>query len=360
MFHTALYRNAPVAQPSLEELQLSLESHLSQLTTAADTMERLSLARESYASLPDDNINVMTTSLLTSGFVGLDASFTPPGASLALESALGEKPTQLRRVALETADGIIGRVVEFVKKLIKHIREFLKSLLDRLTGRESSRFSFKFDFSSAVNRQITPSADYACAVIGGKLSPTTLNTAFHSLLDVSHKVEQVTKQICGNLSNFDFDPAKLHTLADGLVLTPSTDWPGEVKYTINEDGEAALSLPEQKDRPSDLAPFEVSVMSFPKQMASSLTQSNENVCSTLKLLDGALSKVEKEADAIEASRADGANDVANNAHSPLAMKAYLKAVSVLSTGISGGTLRNLGMQIKVFNHLDSQMRLAEK
>ena len=122
MFHSVL-KTQQETVPAL-----SLEACTEEIKSKLALVERLELACESFAALPDKAVTPLTVSLFASSFVDVDPKFIPESSHKSLESSIGTTGKEAKAFALESGEGVIARIWQFIKDLISTLADLISNL----------------------------------------------------------------------------------------------------------------------------------------------------------------------------------------------------------------------------------------
>lgn len=129
MFHSAL---RPVTKElSDEEINIGLEKCFAEMQNTVATLDRLRLTREAFSQISDDKVNIPTVALFTSSFADVPHHLIPEASAVSLEFAYSSSGAQMKALALESGDGVISKIVAFIKNLIGKIRDFFKAIFSK-------------------------------------------------------------------------------------------------------------------------------------------------------------------------------------------------------------------------------------
>lgn len=363
MFTSPLYVKPPV--PSLEEINIGLEKCFSDLDFGLKLVDRLSLAREAFVSVPDEHVTTNVTNLFTANFADVPAQFVPEQTSVSLENAYKSSSKEMKTFALESADGVIGRIVEFVKKIIAKVRGFIKGLMNSA----KSTYTFKFSFGSVLNATIKPTEDFAVFSKGGEVTIENINKVVNESSRVAQELLNTCIRLHQAATSFNYSPKEIERsigIDKRLDLIPETDWPGIAFFTVNEHLEPSITLIGDGEKPTKMASFEVSKVSVLSSYGKSTESTREHLLKSVNELDKALAVMEKEADSITKARhvssasSDGYDTVTDvevkqeKERSPQAMRVFVKIIAELTRGISGVSLKFMAHQAKAMQSLAQQ------
>jgi hypothetical protein len=127
------------AQLSNQVLTSSLEKCFEEVQVKLALVERLAIAREAFASIPDKEVTSLTVSMFASVFADVEQQFIPEVSQKSLESSLASSGVEAKAFALESSNGIIARIWQFIKDLIAKIVGFVKNLF--VNSKEASQKS---------------------------------------------------------------------------------------------------------------------------------------------------------------------------------------------------------------------------
>ena len=147
MFQSSLYSKPPVL--TAEEINIGIEKSFEELDKATAMVERLTLARESFNAIPAENMSQKLVTLFATNFIDVPSHLVPETSSKALESAQRASGKELKAFALESGDGVISKIIEFIKSVCRRIRDFFKSLFEKLTKKSGP--TINIDYSKILN-----------------------------------------------------------------------------------------------------------------------------------------------------------------------------------------------------------------
>lgn len=367
MFQSALYSKPPVL--TSEEINIGIEKSFEELDKATAMVERLTLARESFNAIPAENMSQKLVTLFASNFVDVPSHLVPETSSKALESAQRASGKELKAFALESGDGVISKIIEFIKSVCRRIRDFFKSLFKKLSKPYTVEFST--DISSAFNAEITPTEDFAVFVKRGKLEVDTINDVVSSMSTIATNLLSVSNKIKTASKSFKTTPKDIESIFDNkeFPLNPDTDWPGQVKFSLNDDLEASLLFPETAaERPKSMDKLTISRLSMVESMSKSIEITRKGLASSIESIEEALAKIEKEADSLSQSRYVSSNPSSGDVNdvidintpreeekSLMAMKMFMKIIGTFSKGVTGVSVRFLDHEAKAIESMVKQV-----
>ena len=370
MFQSALYSKPPVL--TAEEINIGIEKSFEELDKATALVERLTLARESFNAIPAENMSQKLVTLFATNFIDVPSHLVPETSSKALESAQRASGKELKAFALESGDGVISKIIEFIKSVCRRIRDFFKSLFEKLTKKSGP--TINIDYSKIVNAEITPTEDFAVFVKSGRIFVETINDTIHSMVDVSKSLLRISNDIKASAKTFKTGPDDLLNIfrLKQIPLNPICDWPGQVFFHLDDSSmEASLVFPEPKpERPKLTEKILVSKTTsvFISNMIGSMQLSRKHLAESVKSLDVAVEIIEKEAEALAKSRnvssnrssgdvvdVIGVNTPREDEKSPLAMKMFVKVVGTFSKGVAGVSVRFIEHELRAVESIERQL-----
>ena len=270
MFQSAL-RSKSVNIAS-EVANLSLEACVEEIKSKLALIERLEFACESFAALPDNAVTPLTVSLFASSFVDVDDKFVPEFSHKSLESSIATSGKEAKAFALESGEGVIARIWQFIKDLISTLADLISNLYYKIVGRNKKQAQEDKVIDNEIKEtQKTPrkekeevfismKSSFAFFVINGQFSLKTINKVLDDAFKLTKTAEDASKLIKvgmeANLNRFNQRNQEMKDVFNEgweLELIPKTDYPGSKKIVYRPSYGAFFEMVKEHESPPDPA-----------------------------------------------------------------------------------------------------------
>lgn len=260
------------AQLSNQVLTSSLEKCFEEVQVKLALVERLAIAREAFASIPDKEVTSLTVSLFASSFIDVDPKFIPESSHKSLESSIGATGKEAKAFALESGEGVIARIWQFIKDLISTLADLISNLYYKIVGRNKKQAQEDKVIDNEVKEtQKTPRKEkeevfismkpsFAFFVINGQFSLKTINKVLDDAFNLTKKAEDASKMIKvgmeANLNRFNQRNQEMKDVFNEgweLELIPKTDYPGSKKIVYRPSYGAFFEMVKEHQSPPDPA-----------------------------------------------------------------------------------------------------------
>ena len=251
---------------------LSLEACTEEIKSKLALVERLELACESFAALPDKAVTPLTVSLFASSFIDVDPKFIPESSHKSLESSIGATGKEAKAFALESGEGVIARIWQFIKDLISTLADLISNLYYKIVGRNKKQAQEDKAIDNEIKEtQKTPrkekeevfismKSSFAFFVINGQFSLKTINKVLDDAFNLTKKAEDASKMIKvgmeANLNRFNQRNQEMKDVFNEgweLELIPKTDYPGSKKIVYRPSYGAFFETVKEHQSPPDPA-----------------------------------------------------------------------------------------------------------
>lgn len=228
---------------STEDLTVALESCIQEVQTKTALLERLAFAREAFLAIPSDDVSSLTVSMFASTFYDVEQQFIPETSNKSLESSLASTGRKAKAFALESGDGVISRIWQYIKDLVSKIVNFVKDLFKRNKDSTKKAEDTRNDLAKSIEKVskssqlieivIPKSNSFAGFVVDSKINFDTVK----KVLDQMRRNVDEAEAISTKLERIKFDVGSHFGRVDGLdsafsdkdrvYIYPDSDYPGE-------------------------------------------------------------------------------------------------------------------------------------
>ena len=245
------------AQLSNQVLTSSLEKCFEEVQVKLALVERLAIAREAFASIPDKEVTSLTVSMFASAFSDVDQQFIPEVSQKSLESSLASSGVEAKAFALESGDGIIARIWKFIKDLIAKIVGFVKNLFVR--SKEASQKSSEksnatqHEFYSLLQKskpsslKVPKTLDMAPFIINSKIDFQTMDKVIQEMYNnIGDAIAAMLKfkRLKGKIDRMEGSELQhsVQTVLSSFVkvkvgIYPDSDFPGKASAYFDDKEE---------------------------------------------------------------------------------------------------------------------------
>lgn len=245
------------AQLSNQVLTSSLEKCFEEVQVKLALVERLAIAREAFASIPDKEVTSLTVSMFASAFSDVDQQFIPEVSQKSLESSLASSGVEAKAFALESSNGIIARIWKFIKDLIAKIVGFVKNLFVR--SKEASQKSSEksnatqHEFYSLLQKskpsslKVPKTLDMAPFIINSKIDFQTMDKVIQEMYNnIGDAIAAMFKfkRLKGKIDRMEGSELQhsVQTVLSSFVkvevgIYPASDFPGKATAYFDDSEE---------------------------------------------------------------------------------------------------------------------------